>query len=102
MLLLMICVMISEGVNGAMNISDVDHGEMTERQKRDINLYTTDGKDEAMATAVALVKRDENNRWVLFCGGSILTKKKILTAGQCLEAFQNDDYQKLRVVAGTG
>ena len=75
-----------------MNISDVDHGEMTVGQKRDINLYTTDGKDEAMATAVALVKRNENNRWVLFCGGSILTNKKILTTGHCLEAFQGFSY----------
>ena len=101
-LLLMICVMISEGVNGSMNVSDVDPGHLAERQKRDIDLYITNGKDEAMAIAVALVKRNENNRWVLFCGGSILTNKKILTAGHCLEAFQNDDYQELRVVAGTG
>ena len=98
----MTCVMLSDGVNSATNVSDVDPGKMTERQKRAIDLFITNGKDEDMATAVALVKMDEKKRWVAFCGGSILTNDRILTAGHCLEAFKNGDYQTLRVVAGTG
>ena len=86
LLVWIICLMTSEEVtDGAANVSNVDQVESTDRQKRDIDLFITNGKDEDMATAVALVRKDKNKKWVPFCSGSILTKAKILTARHCLE-----------------
>ena len=60
------------------------------------------GKAGDLPTAVALTLKDDKFKEI-FCGGTILSKKIILTAAHCMDAIKDDDnlnVDNLEVVAG--